>query len=246
MLKKCFLILLAFSFALALRAQTVDEIIDKSIKAYGGVDAYSKLNTIYTESLMNVKMAGMEVPMKTWTKKNGNITKIRLETQAMGQSMIMGFDGTKYWLNMGAGGQEVPDNMIDQIKGQINQGAGNVLHPLLDYKKSGLTAELQGKVEIDGKSLYKIRISKAKGEPTFYYLDAISYFIYRVDVIQSGQGQTMEVTSIMKENQKINGVIMPKFIESSVGGQVAVELTIQKVEINQPIDDSMFIMPKKN
>ena len=43
----------------------------------------------------------------------------------------------------------------------------------------------------------------------------------------------------------VNGVMMPFSLSQKMNGRSMLELTVEKVEVNTPMDDSIFQMPDK-
>jgi hypothetical protein len=57
-------------------------------------------------------------------------------------------------------------------------------------------------------------------------------------------GQSMDVIVNYSDYQKPeNGYSMPFAIETNYGGQFFLTAKINKVEVNQPVDPSIFLMP---
>jgi hypothetical protein len=44
----------------------------------------------------------------------------------------------------------------------------------------------------------------------------------------------------------VNGVMMPFSLNQKMNGRSMLELTVEKVEVNTPMDDSIFQMPEKS
>ena len=58
-------------------------------------------------------------------------------------------------------------------------------------------------------------------------------------------GQQVEVKSTYSDFQKTDyGLVVPHSIEIDFGGQFTISLKIQKVEVNQAVDASIFEMKK--
>jgi len=56
-------------------------------------------------------------------------------------------------------------------------------------------------------------------------------------------GQEMEVESFPSNFKKVGNILMPYSLEQRVGGRPMVQMTMEKIEINVPIEDSIFAMP---
>lgn len=58
-------------------------------------------------------------------------------------------------------------------------------------------------------------------------------------------GQEMDVETTMANYKTVNGVQMPFSIAQKANGNPVMELTVDKYEVNVPVDDAMFKMPDK-
>ena len=228
-------ILVAAVFTLA-QAQTVDEILDKHFKAIG----QEKLMDAKSVSMKGkISQMGMEMPMEMKMKKTGEFL-VTVEMQ--GQKMIQAFDGEKGWMIapwMSADPIELSGAQLEQAKSQANLEG-----ELYNYEKKGSTAEFKGKVNLDGKDAYRIRLTTSDENEKDYFIDANSYYIAKVKSTISAQGQTVDIEQIMSDNKTIDGVTMPMKIESkSPMGNTAI--ITEEVKFNESFDPSIFKQPVK-
>ena len=63
------------------------------------------------------------------------------------------------------------------------------------------------------------------------------------EVEAAGIKQTLE--SEMSDYKSVDGIMIPHTLKQSVNGSPRMEMTIEKIELNAPIDDALFKMPKK-
>ncbi len=228
-------ILVAAVFTLA-QAQTVDEILGKHFKAVG----QEKLMDAKSFSIKGkVSQMGMEMPMEMKVNKSGEFL-VTIEMQ--GQKMIQAFDGEKGWMIapwMSADPMDLTGDQLEQAKGQANLEG-----ELYDYQKKGSTAEFKGKVNLDGKDSYRIRLTTSDGNEKDYFIDANSYYITKVKTTISAQGQTVDIEQIMSDNKTIDGVTMPMKIESKSPMGSTVIIT-DEIKFNENFDPSLFKQPSK-
>jgi hypothetical protein len=62
----------------------------------------------------------------------------------------------------------------------------------------------------------------------------------------SQNGQDAEVESLFSAYKPEGGVMTPHTVEQRVNGQPVVKMVFEKVEINSPIDDTIFKFPVKS
>jgi hypothetical protein len=58
-------------------------------------------------------------------------------------------------------------------------------------------------------------------------------------------GQEMEFESTPSNYKPVNGVMMPYSLSQKVNGSPMMDMTVEKIEVNAPIDDTLFQMPEK-
>ena len=110
-------------------SQTAEEIVDKSIAATGGMDAYKNMKSSKMVAKMNA--SGMEFSMIMMAKSPA----FRLEQEMMGQKMITVFDGKDGWMltPQTPDAQSLPPEAIAGMREQANMTD----NPLLKYKEPG-------------------------------------------------------------------------------------------------------------
>src|SRR6185295_9489540 len=113
-------------------AQTVDEIVDKNLKAKGGLEILRATNSVRMTAKVNDQM-----PM-TILAKRPNL--FRREVVMAGQSIVQASDGTTLWIRQpGAPASAVP-NPPEALKRE-----GEFDGVFVDYKSRGTKIELAGK-----------------------------------------------------------------------------------------------------
>ncbi len=100
------LALIALFCAVAVSAQTADEIIGKYVQAIGGKDTLNKITSIYTESIMDVM--GTQAAVKT-TTLNGK--GMKQEIDIMGSLMTTCYSDKGGWSINPMTGATLPEDM---------------------------------------------------------------------------------------------------------------------------------------
>ncbi len=136
--------------------------------------------------------------------------------------------------------QELSGAQADSLKDQADFDG-----VLTDYKAKGSTVELVGTEDIDGRKAYHLKVTKKSGQIQHYFLDADSGIDLRVQTTLEQGGQQMNITSDLSNYQEVSGVMVPFSMKQSMNGMPLMQMTIEKVEFNVPMDDSIFKMPAK-
>lgn len=218
------------------QAQSLSEVLDKHFKAVGQ-EKMMAANSFYVKA--KVSQMGMEMPMEMKIKKP-DMFLVTIDMQ--GQKMIQAFDGQKGWMIapwVSADPQELAGDQLAQAKQQSNMEG-----ELYNYEKKGSTAELMGKVNVEGKEAYRIKLNSSDGNSKDYFIDANTYLISKVKAKVSAQGQTVDVEQIMGDYKTIDGITMAMKIESKSPMGTAL-IIMEDVKINENFDDAIFKQPAK-
>jgi outer membrane lipoprotein-sorting protein len=230
-----FLILALCFTTAAAQAQTVDEVVARNIEAKGGADKLKSVQSMKLTGQLSAR--GMEAPFTIWSKRP-NLA--RQETEVQGTPMIRGFDGTTAWMVVGGAAQEVggPEAKVTRDQAEFDT-------PLLDYKAKGNRVELVGSESLDGGKVYHLKVTTKNGLVQHYYLDADTGLERKTSVTIDQGGQPVTVVSELSDYRDVEGLKVPFMVKQSVNGTPLSQLTIEKLEVNAPVDDSIFRMPKK-
>ena len=228
-----------FLCSLSLSAQTVDEVIAKNIQAHGGL---AKLKAVQSMRLSgDFEAAGMEAGFTQVYKRP---MKVRRDVSIQGLTMIQAYDGQNGWQVVPFTGKKDPEPMAaDELK--IIQEEADIDGPLVDYKQKGNKVELVGKEKMEGTDTYHLKATLKNGDVRNLYLDAGSFLLIKATGKLTRQGTEMEVESTLGDYRDVQGVMFPFSIEQHmVGGQgPGQKIAFTKVEINVPVEDSIFKMP---
>jgi outer membrane lipoprotein-sorting protein len=235
-------VLLMMTVGVTITAQppAVDEIVARNLKAKGGVEKLKAIRSVKITGRITAQ--GTDMPMTTWAKRPN---LLRREMQYRDSKIISGFDGTTVWTINPMTGFDKPQEITGPPADMAKEEASNFDGPLVDYKSKGYTVELVGIEEIDGRKANHLKITKTKGQVHHYYLGVTDDMEFRtVTTIEQGPVKG-EVTTDLSNFQEVDGVILPFMMKQSMNGKPNLEVTIEKVEFNIPIDDAIFKMPEK-
>lgn len=223
--------------AQAASAQTVEELIAKSIEARGGLEAIKATHTLRLTGTMTMG-PGMQTPFTLELKRPG---KMRMEFTFQGTTGIQAYDGTTGWTVMPFMGQPDPALMSpEDLKDAEEQSDFD--GPLVDHAAKGHSVELLGRDEEDG--AYKLKVTLQNGSVRYVYLDPESFLETRTEGERSVQGRQTELETSFRDYREVEGLMVPHTIETSAKGSPQQQsLVVEKVELNVPLDDSRFVMP---
>ena len=223
---------------------TVDQIVEKHTQALGGIDKLKAIQSVivHGKAVVTAGPSQIEGPIVMKIKRPGSM---HMEMTMQGQSYVQGFDGTTAWTVNPFTGSPDPQKSNDEDTLQAKDDSDFIEGPLVDYKAKGNTVELIGKEDVEGTSTYKLKITKKGGSVEYQYLDAQTFLPLRSSGKRKQAGQEMEFESTPSNYKPVNGVMMPYSLSQKVNGNPMMDLTVEKIEVNAPIDDSVFQMPEK-
>ncbi len=221
--------------------ETADEIVAKNIQARGGLE---KIKSVQSMRMTGTMRLGDERLPTSLELKRPN--KSRWEFTLEGQTAIQAFDGKTAWMIMPFEGQTEPQIMTDQEAKDIEIQA-DVDGPLVDAAAKGNTIELAGREKIEGGvEAWHLRITRKNGDTRDLYVDAKTYLPVLAVSKRTNDGQTVEIRSRIGDYRNVGGLMLPHSFEASASGVPQTQaLEFQKIELNVPLDDSRFAMPKK-
>jgi len=219
-------------------SQTVDEIIAKHIDAVGGKEKLSGLTSVHMEGTVDV-MGTSGTTKSTILNGKGS----RTESELGGQQVVNVYTDKGGWLINQFAGMSDPQAMTDE---QFKAGEDQIyFDPFLDYAARGGKAELVGQEKVGTVDAHKIKYTNKDGAVTTYYIDPTTFQVIQVSAVSNNMGQEVEVKSTYSDFQKTDyGIVVPHSIDIDFGGQFTVSSKIQKVDVNQPVDASIFEMKK--
>jgi len=237
------LILLAMAILLPIgsRAQTLDEVVARWVQARGGMD---KLKSVQTQRITLKLHGGMFEA--TIVQINKRPDKMRQEFVLQGMAMVQSYDGKTGWqLNPFEGRREAELLSEDDMKGLVEEA--DIDGPLVDYAQKGHKAELVGHDDVEGTDCYKIKLTLKNGDIRYTYLDTDSLMEIKLESQTMIRGAMQEGETYFGDYEKVDGMYEPFAIESGQKGNPdRQKLTVEKVEFNVPVDDSIFVMPVKH
>lgn len=241
MIRRHFAWLFAFTVLLgvAASAQTVDDIIKKNTEARGGLQKIKAIKSLKMTGKITIAGPGIELPI-TIQQKRPNA--FRMDATFQGQPVVQAYDGETGWqVNPGV---KEPEKMAgDDLKEAQEQA--DIDGALIDYKEKGHTVELLGKEDVEGTPAYKLKVTLKTGDVRYVYIDAANSLELKITAKRRSPGGEQEVDIYPGNYKPVAGVLFPFSIEQKIGGQTQVQIAIDKIDIDAPVDDAAFKMPVK-
>jgi Outer membrane lipoprotein-sorting protein len=219
-------------------AQTVDEIIAKNIQAVGGLAKIESVQTLRTSGKASIQ--GFEVRFAEVAERSD---KVREEMTVQGMSQVRAYDGKTAWQINPFEGRRDPEILPADDSKDLQIDA-DIDGPLVNYREKGSKAEFVGHDSVEGTDCYKIKLTLKNGDIRYYYIDTDSLMELKLETQTSIRGTVQEGETYYGDYEEVNGIYYPFAFETGQkGSQDRIKFTVEKIEQNLPVDDSVFSMP---
>jgi len=220
-------------------AQTVDELVARNVAARGGEKVWKAVSSLRLTGRMDVGK-GMMVPYVLEQKRPG---KMRLEFVFDEKTAVQCYDGKTGWKLRPFLNRILPEPMAGK---ELREAADTAdLYGLLyDYAARGHVVELLGREPVEGRDAYKLKVTLPRGSVRWVYLDAGSGLEVKVETLRMLRGNDRRVETFYRDWKKEEGLLIPHRQETRTEGEKEFHiLTVEKVLVNPPLDDSRFAIP---
>jgi hypothetical protein len=123
---------------------------------------------------------------------------------------------------------------------------GDFYGPLVDYKAKGNKIEYLGHDTVDGDDAHKLKVTLKNGDIFYYFLDPETFLEIRVERVRFIRGAVQEDFREPGSYKLVGGVYYPFSLEagSKLHPGNVTKITIEKIEVNVPLEKREFQMPE--
>jgi hypothetical protein len=235
----CLVFLLAGAIPV-LKAQSVDEIIQKHIDAIGGKEKINSIKTLYAEGEAATAggMGTTTAEAKTYII-NGKGLREELVFKSLNLKNVEGYNLKNAWRI-----QAKPTaDPLDEAMTFAGQARLSFAGPLGDYSSSGSKVSLIGKEDVNGAEAFHIKLLTKDGIEFNYWIDPSNYYIVK-RVINSKTGAHLRTDTYSDYRKTEEGIVYPFASEFKLEQSNEFYLVVNKVVINKDIDTALFEIPK--
>jgi hypothetical protein len=220
-------------------AQTAEELVEKNIRARGGIDKIKSARTLrITGRLKNARGRTAD-----FGQANMRPDLVRQSLTMQGMTAIEAYDGSTGWQTQPFRGRKDPELMGEDTLRDLLLAA-DFDGPLVDYTEKGNKIEYLGHDLVEGDDALRLRVTLKNGDVIYYYLDPDTYLEIRKEIRQFVRGSVRERVVDVGSYKPVNGVMYPFSISEGPGNNPGAQVTtIEKIEVNVFIPDSDFALP---
>ena len=156
-------LLIAAQFA---STKTVDEIIEKYIRARGGRNKLASVKSIYMEGIKEMNGGAFVVKI---TKEQDKLSRTEIENNVV---LITAEGAWTFFPTRTPEVEKIPTGNLAGIQTEMD-----IAGPLVDYIAKGHRAELLGKEQLEDNTCYKIKLTTGNGKEMMFWIDASTYLV---------------------------------------------------------------------
>jgi len=219
--------------------QSAEELVNKNIQAKGGIEKIKAIQSIRITGKLSAG-GGLTAAL---VQENQRPNLVREAVSLQGMTAVTAYDGTTGWQIQPFGGHKDPELMgEDDLRGLLLDADFD--GPLVDYKEKGNTVEFLGHDVVDGDDALRLKVTLKDGDIVYYYLDPDTFLAIRKEVQKFIRGSVRESVTDLGSYKPVAGVMYPFSIsQGSKANPGAQTTTIEKIEVNVPIDKADFAVP---
>ncbi|HME12582.1 MAG TPA: hypothetical protein VKF79_06970 [Candidatus Acidoferrum sp.] len=220
--------------------QTADDLIAKVLAARGGVD---KIRAIQRQRVTGTISFGPDAE-GPFLVEFARPLKMHMEITIGGQTIVRVYDGKSagWVINPFAPNKDVQPMEANDLRNISDEADFD--GPLLDYQRKGNHVELAGKDEVGGKAVTKLKLTNKDGDVRTYFFDSATYLLTKWEGTRKAENQEIPVVTLFGDYREVQGLKFAFQIDSgSPGTEQTQQITIQKIEIDPPIDEGRFAKP---
>jgi hypothetical protein len=227
--------------AMPAAGQTADDIIAKNNDAKGGLARQKAVKSVRMTGRMIVG-PGIEAPIVLELKRPKSL---RIDIAIQGMTITQAYDGSVGWMLNPLSGRTDPEPLPSELMKSVEEQA-DMDGPLVDYKAKGNTVELLGKEKAEGTDCYKLKVTLKNGDVRTYFIDAESCLDVKIETRTMVRGTEQLGDIILGDWKEVGGILMAHSVDAGQpGAPMRQKMTIDKIELNVPVDDARFTMPVK-
>ena len=214
---------------------SVDQVLDKYVKALGGKAALEKLTSRVSKGTLEMDQLPGPAPEEIYAKapdKQYMVTDLSSYGQAR-----RGFNGTAGW-------EDNPQTGMRDITGPELAAMKRDADFYLAIKLKGHYPKMtvKGKESVNGHDAYVVEATPPEGAAETMYFDAGSGLLARTKRETEGPNGKFTLDVTFDDYREVDGVKLPFVMHFSLG-EFAFVVKLSEVNHNLPIDDAKFDKP---
>jgi hypothetical protein len=265
--------LLVFSFLLlSIKAQNIDEVLNKYEENNGGKENFAMTTSIQYTTVFKMNMMGRQMDFssqvfietgKLYRKQMAGMFGMKgiytLITDTGGYVFTPTVQGYGDFPGMEGGTNKMDEQLYNKCKHKMN--AISDFGELIDCKSKGFTPELIGKENIDKVECFKIKLTAKDATSKLFWVDTKTYMLKQFELqgqqiidyfgiyggpmygMMQRNASKQKSTITIEEYATVEGIKIPAKQKISFGNN-DIEIENTEIKINTPIDNKWYLNSK--
>jgi zinc protease len=214
---------------------TAEAVLEASIAAQGGRERMSRIKAMRQTGTFLIPQMGMKGSMTSLTAAPRN-SLLAIELTGVGK-IRLGVSGDIAWeMNPLTGARVLAGPELAQ---QLREATFN---GDLVWKELYPKAELAGTAEFAGKPAYKIVLTAPDGDTQTRFIAKDTLLPLGVQMVAKSQMGDVPAEAELSDWREVGGIKYPHRLQRKEGPQ-AIEIAIDKIELDPPLDPATFALP---
>jgi hypothetical protein len=221
-------------------------LIEKAVKAHGGLEKLKKLKTAGVRSKVKGKihqLGGIDVTMETFVQGDKLKTVIEGKVAQVPFTQTVVRNGDKVWINVN--GQDIKldeKKVLAEVKEQIyaERVAG-----LLFLQQKGYEMSPLGEIKVEDRPAVGVRVSSKGHRDVNLYFDKTKGLLIKIETRSLDFTSNQEATDekILLDYKEADGYLQPTRMLMNRDGKRFMDLDIEEVKHVDKFDDDVFAKP---
>jgi zinc protease len=211
---------------------TVDQILDKYVRALGGKSAIEKLTSRVSKGTFDIPALGVIGSFEAYAKAPNKSASV-VDIPSFGQ-IRQGFDGKVGW----AGN---PQQGLRELSGQELGTAmrSAEFHQVLKFHQLYAKMTVKGAEKVGERDTYVIEADPGDGSLRRMYFDSLTGLLVRNVIERDGPQGRLTFESYPEDYREVGGIKVP-FVLRQNNPDVSFVITMTEIQHNVPVDDARF------
>ncbi len=221
---------------------SVDDVVARILQAQGGLDRLRAVQSLRTTS--KARYGGgdfvVEIESVSLVTRAG---RERQESTRQSITSVTAYDGHGGWSTDPFQGRRDAFRLSAEESKSLTHDV-DIDGPLVDWQKKGNRVELLGNEDIDGSPALKLRVTRKDGDFEYQWYDPDSMLEIRQETHAFERGAESVSVSDYGDYEQVAGLWMPFAVDFGAKGRPHFgHVVVQRVEVNVPVDDTLFAFP---
>ena len=221
--------------AVAEKAPTGAEVLERFVEASGGRAAYDVLQNRKAVARLEIPSQGMTFDLTIWLARPNSLYSV-IENPALGR-IEKGVSGGVVWEKSIMTGPVIKEG-AERDAAILDATFEKIVYWKESYKK----AQLDGETTVGGEDCWKVVLTPASSEPITLYFSKESILLLKADSVADTEMGKVPVEAFLRDYRELDGVMLAHKTVVKLLGQERI-FTTESIEHNVELPDGIFGLP---